>query len=198
MKAASKKSRKKQPSKKSHSKPSSRSDLAKSAEPMKKANKGMGKPTVLFDTNEMITYVSDENSPDIKFGKKGMPIHSISFDEKVDLINAGISKKQLLELKNRYGFTLDTLSKILDITDRTIQNKSNDFKFKGNVGEKILGLSELYSYGMEVFQDRDKLRGWLSTPNPILNNKSPVELFLTNAGMQQVKQELGRIDYGIY
>ena len=198
MKPASKNPRKKQPSKKAYAKPSTRGDLAKSGDPVEKANKVVKNSSVLFDTNELITYVSDENSPNIKFGKKGAPIHTISFDEKVDLINAGISKKQLLELKNRYGFTLDTLSKILDITDRTIQNKSNDFKFKGNVGEKILGLSELYSYGMEVFQDRDKLRGWLSTPNPILNNKSPVELFLTNAGMQQVKQELGRIDYGIY
>ena len=101
-------------------------------------------------------------------------------------------------MKDKYGFSLDTLSKILDITDRSIQNKSKDYIFTGNVAEKIFGLSEVYSYGIEVFEERGKFIHWLATPNPILDNKKPVELLFTLLGMQQVKQELGRIDYGIF
>lgn len=94
------------------------------------------------------------------------PVHKISFNDKLAVIESGFTKKQLLVLKDRYGISLELLAKILNITHRTIQNKPIAFKFTGNVAEKILGLSELYSYGIEVFEDDDKFRRWLDVPNP--------------------------------
>ena len=148
--------------------------------------------------DDLLVYINKGEQSSIAFKKSGTPVHEISFDEKLNIIQNGFSKEQLLELKERYGISLETMAKILDIADRSIQNKSLDFRFTGNVAEKILGLSDIYSYGMEVFEERDKFRKWIDTPNPVLANKRPLELFLTQLGMQQVKQELARIDYGIY
>lgn len=137
-------------------------------------------------------------SSGLQYKKKGAPIHTISFNDKIRIIDSGISKRELLLLKDRFGFSLETLSNILDITDRTIQNKPHEFRFTGNVAEKIMSLSELYSYGMDVFEERSKFIKWLDTPSQVLNNKRPLDLFRTMLGMELVKQELGRIDYGIY
>lgn len=149
-------------------------------------------------TGDLLVYNNKGGQSSIEFKKTGIPVHEISFDEKLQVIESGFPKKQLLELKERYGISLETMAKILDIAGRSIQNKPIGFKFTGNVAEKILALSDIYSYGTEVFEERDKFIKWLDTPNPVLNNKSPVELLLTQLGMQQVKQELARIDYGIY
>lgn len=147
---------------------------------------------------DLLVYINKNGQYSIEFKKAGIPVHKISFDEKISVIQSGFLKEQLLELKERYGISLETMAKILDIADRSIQNKPLDFRFTGNVAEKILGLSDIYSYGVEVFEERDKFRKWIDTPNPVLDNKRPLELFSTQLGMQQVKQELARIDYGIY
>jgi|GEM_PF-1113408 len=149
-------------------------------------------------SEDVLVYVNRKGNPGLTFEKKGTPIHAISFDEKLGIINHGITKKELIELKERYDFNLVTLSKILDITDRTIQTKPGSFRFTGNVAEKILSLSELYSYGTDVFQERSKFIRWLVTPSPVLNDKRPEDLLVTSLGMEQVKQELARLDYGIY
>lgn len=150
-----------------------------------------------FPTDSLV-YINKAGQASVEFNKEGTPVHEISFEEKLDVIQRGFFKEQLLELKDRYGISLKVMANILNITDRSIQNKPKRFKFTGNIAEKMLGLSEIYSYGIEVFEERDKFRKWLDTPNPVLNNKRPVELFLTQLGMQQVRQELARIDYGIY
>ncbi len=126
------------------------------------------------------------------------PVHKISFNEKLQVIENGFQKKSLLQLKDKYGITSDALAKILNITNRTIQSKAMTFKFTGNVAEKILGLSEVYSYGMEVFEEEEKFRAWLQVGSPVLGSKRPLDLLCTQLGMQQVLQELARIDYGIY
>ena len=149
-------------------------------------------------SEELLVYVSHKGKPGLMFEKKGTPVHAISFDEKLGIINRGITKKELLVLKDKFDFSLVILSRILDITDRTIQIKPDGFRFTGNVAEKILNLSELYSYGTEVFQERSRFIKWLDTPNPVLNDKRPEELLVTALGMEQVKQELARLDYGIY
>jgi putative toxin-antitoxin system antitoxin component (TIGR02293 family) len=132
------------------------------------------------------------------YGDNNLPLHAIAWDEKIELIQDGISKADLMKLKENYGFTLEELSRILDITPRTIQGKALSDKFTGNVGEKILALAGLYSYGLEVFDDEHKYKRWLYTPSPVLKNFKPVELLSTMTGMEEVKHELGRIDYGVY
>ena len=160
------------------------------------AKKGSTTPAIF--PKDVLAYVNNAGGSSIEFKDKGTPVHEISFDERLSLIQSGFSKVLLLKLKERYAFSLQTIAKILNITDRSIQNKPKGFRFTGNIAEKIFGLSDLYSYGIDIFEDRDKFRKWLDTPSPILNNKRPIELFLTQLGMQQVRQELARIDYGIY
>ncbi|MEI6947544.1 MbcA/ParS/Xre antitoxin family protein [Paraflavisolibacter sp. H34] len=132
------------------------------------------------------------------YGGKDLPLHAIAWDEKIEMIRDGISKADLMYLKDGYNFTLDDLSRILDITPRTIQGKLPSDRFTGNVGEKILALGELYSYGIEVFEEEQKFKRWLNTPNPVLKNHKPVDLLTTMVGMKEIKNELGRIDYGVY
>jgi putative toxin-antitoxin system antitoxin component (TIGR02293 family) len=59
-------------------------------------------------------------------------------------------------------------------------------------------LAEFISYGREVFESREHFNAWLKKPALALGGKMPVELLDTVYGIEEVKKELGRIEYGIY
>jgi putative toxin-antitoxin system antitoxin component (TIGR02293 family) len=50
----------------------------------------------------------------------------------------------------------------------------------------------------EVFENAEIAEDWLKSPNPALGRKTPNNLLDTNAGIEQVRNLLGRIEYGVY
>ena len=50
---------------------------------------------------------------------------------------------------------------------------------------------------MEVFEDRELLLAWMSTPSPALNLQRPLDLLDTLYGAQVVLDELTRIEHGV-
>lgn len=58
-------------------------------------------------------------------------------------------------------------------------------------------LAELLDYGLSVFNNEDdKFYRWLKKPNISLGGVSPESLFDTLTGIQEVKNTLGRIEFG--
>ena len=50
---------------------------------------------------------------------------------------------------------------------------------------------------MEVFEDPTMCDGWLKSPCRVLGNVTPLSLLETDAGIEAVLNELGRIEHGI-
>lgn len=58
---------------------------------------------------------------------------------------------------------------------------------------------EILKYGLMVFNNEtDKFERWFEKENVYLENYSPKELIEDEYGRIQVKQELDRIEYGIF
>ena len=58
---------------------------------------------------------------------------------------------------------------------------------------------EILKYGLSVFNnEKDKFRRWLNSPIIALNGRKPVELFGSQAELNEIKQILDKIEYGIY
>lgn len=58
---------------------------------------------------------------------------------------------------------------------------------------------EILKYGLSVFNnEKDKFRRWLNSPIIALNGRKPVELFGSQAELNEVKRILDKIEYGIY
>jgi len=49
----------------------------------------------------------------------------------------------------------------------------------------------------EVFANREKALGWLHTPNPSLQGKTPLEAARTDEGFEQADEILTRIEHGV-
>jgi len=118
--------------------------------------------------------------------------------EKMERLNAGISKKELETLKTRTELDYDKLAKLLSVTRATLINKPGSEKFNSSLSERILGLADIYSYGYNVFEDEEKFNHWMFKQNRALGGKTPYEVCNNQFGREEVKNIIGRIDYGVY
>ncbi len=119
-------------------------------------------------------------------------------NEKIQVIEGGITKAEVEEVKGQTGLDYETLAHILTVTKATLHNKKGNDKFNTVVSERLLLLADLYAYGIEVFGQKEKFNKWLMSEIRALGFERPIDKLGTMLGMQEVKQIIGRIDYGVY
>ena len=121
----------------------------------------------------------------------------VSFD-KMKILKAGLTKVNLEKLKQRASLDYDKLSQALSVTRATLINNKGTEKYSNTVSERILALSDLYSYGYKVFEDEVKFNDWMFKPNKALGNKIPYDIVDNQFGREEIKNLIGRIEYGVY
>jgi putative toxin-antitoxin system antitoxin component (TIGR02293 family) len=126
------------------------------------------------------------------------PENQLSAFEKMHIVRDGVSKKDLELLKNKADLDYTMLAKALSVTRATLINKKRSEKFGAGLSEKIMAMADLYSYGFEVFEDKDRFNQWMSKPNKALGGQVPYDLIDNQFGREEIKNLIGRIDYGIY
>ena len=53
------------------------------------------------------------------------------------------------------------------------------------------------AHAIAVFGDEHKAAHWLSTPLPLIGNRTPSDLIETDAGLERVEQILTRIEHNV-
>ena len=118
--------------------------------------------------------------------------------EKIGLIREGISKRDFEGFKQKAGLDYDQLAAILSVARATLINKKGTEKFNQTLSEKIVSLADIYSYGYEVFEYTERFNQWVFRPNQALGGIPPYDLLDSQYGREEVKDLIGRIDYGVY
>lgn len=136
---------------------------------------------------------------EVQKGKaKVIPVYQWSSYEKIDAIKNGISKEELEALKDQSGLDYDALAVVLNVTKATLHGKKGKAKFDQYISERIFLLADIYSYGYEVFGDKEKFNRWMKKPNTSLGGITPVSMIDTLYGIEEIKHLIGRIAYGIF
>lgn len=125
-------------------------------------------------------------------------MHLLTAVEKMNMVRSGISKQDLDKLKKDASLDYDSLAKALSVTRATLINKKGREKFNTKVSEAIISLTDIYSYGYEVFDDKEKFNAWMLRSNKALGGKAPNEFLDNQFGRQEVINVIGRIEYGVY
>lgn len=117
----------------------------------------------------------------------------------IQKIREGISMQSFQAIKQFIKFTMTEWSTVLHISERTINRYEKENKnFDPNYSEKIYELLMLYKFGIEVFGSEHTFHQWMATANPSLGGSTPKSLLDSNIGTNLIKQELGRIQHGIF
>lgn len=144
------------------------------------------------------TTYSFGNFMNISVAGSKTPINKMTSFEKMALLDLGLKKAHLESFKTKAHLDYDKLAQALSVTRATLINKKGNEPYSENVSEKILALTDLYSYGYEVFEDENKFNGWMFCPNESLGGKMPFDIVDNQFGREEIKNLIGRIEYGIY
>ncbi|MDB5206975.1 MAG: hypothetical protein JWR72_2050 [Flavisolibacter sp.] len=148
-------------------------------------------PAVAYETRNPLSKVAAGKA-------KVVSLHQLNSFEKISAIREGVSKEELENLKNGAGLDYDTLAQALNVAKATLHNKKGKAKFDKYISERVFLIADLYSFGYDVFGNREKFNDWMKTENRALGGITPVSLMDTLYGTEEVKHLIGRIAYGVY
>ncbi len=110
----------------------------------------------------------------------------------------GISKGAVSRLAKHLSLGLQEMAPLLSVNLRTIQRYNAERVFSRPVSERILRIAlVVVSKGEEIFENVEQFNTWLKEPNRALADKKPLDLLVSDFGIDLVLDELGRIEQGI-
>ena len=126
------------------------------------------------------------------------PEKSLTSFQKINLVDQGIVKDDLYRFKERVGWDYNQLANILGVARAKLIAKKGEERFDKQVSERIVSLADLYTYGYEVFEDEERFNSWIFSANHALAGLAPFDYLDTQFGREEIKDLIGRIDYGVY
>lgn len=116
----------------------------------------------------------------------------------IEMVRKGIEFSIFAGFANKSPFSLNEWSDFLHLSERTMQRyKKEKRTFDPLQSERIIEIAMIYKKGTEVFGNTDKFNLWLETENLALGKVKPKLLFDNSFGIELVKDELSRIEYGV-
>jgi putative toxin-antitoxin system antitoxin component (TIGR02293 family) len=123
-----------------------------------------------------------------------------SYDSAISILltaRRGLKPQAVFDFILISKFSNQLVEQLLHKTLKTLTTyKQNNTPLDSVISEKLLKLFALYDKGLFVFGSSDELNKWLADPAYGLGNQVPSSLLDTITGIDLVKEELVRIEYG--
>lgn len=131
-------------------------------------------------------------------GNLAIPLIDLTSYQKMQIVRDGVTKSYLTRLKEETSLDYDALAQALSVTRSTLINKKSEQKFSDHISERIIAVAELYSFGYEVFENKDHFNKWMFAPNQALSGAKPFEMMDNQFGREEIRNLIGRIGYGVF
>lgn len=127
---------------------------------------------------------------------------SSTLESNFDFITAadkGVNSQVISNFRKYFNLSLEVTSEMLNISEPTIYRwLKSEKNLDRNSSIKIMEVTSLFLYGIDVFGNKDKLFNWLRLPNIALGGLAPISLIGLPEGISKVRDLLGRIEHGIF
>jgi putative toxin-antitoxin system antitoxin component (TIGR02293 family) len=125
-------------------------------------------------------------------------IQAENTDQLISQLKQGLPTDAFDMLKERLNITDNTLSKLVQIPQRTLSRRREIGRLRTDESERILRLAQVCDMAFNVFGSQEKAENWLKKPARGLGGKIPMEYADTDLGAHEVINLLGRIDHGVF
>lgn len=110
-----------------------------------------------------------------------------------------LKKRHVIFISNKLGLQQKDTAELIGVSVRTYQRQKKTANITNAASENVLKLAELFEIGLTTFDnDEESFLTWLNASIPALNNEKPINLLSSNLGIELVKDELLRIEHGVY
>ncbi len=115
------------------------------------------------------------------------------------LTRKGLLVSAVVELARSLQLPEQDVASSIGIAARTwTRRRTQDTRLTQTESDRLLELSRVIAYAEEVLGSKESARGWIQHPIPALNGEVPLHLMDTSAGVREVMDVLGRIEFGVY
>jgi len=115
----------------------------------------------------------------------------------ITLIRNGVSGDAISRLADLINIPKNDIYNLLNLKARTAQrqvSKNLDADKSGH----LVQITRILQRCVEVFEDLEKAKRWLKSPNYALGNQIPLNLLDPPEGIELVRDTLTRIEYGVF
>ena len=115
------------------------------------------------------------------------------------VIVADFPYSRFAKIAAKVPFTQKEWAGILHLSEKTIQRYAKDNRsFEGIYVERILQMEELINLGLETFTSAEAFYSWLKKEKKILGNELNFESLYSSQGIQEIADQVSRIQHGVY
>lgn len=144
---------------------------------------------------------SIEKTADLLGGTPVIKSHVTSYLDAHDLLARGLPSRSLVLLTN--SLTLGDVSgamKALGLSVRTLQRKSGtpSARLSPEQSGRAWKFAEILSRATGILGSQTEAEQWLERPAMALEQRRPLDLLTTPAGLELVEDHLTRMEYGVY
>lgn len=115
----------------------------------------------------------------------------------IEIVRHGLPSASVTILSDKFGITLEELSKYLHISPKTL-HRCKGRVLDVNSSGRLLNVALVYSKGVDVFGSEENSASWFKNPVCALGNARPLDCLDTIVGTEMIMNLLGRIEYGVY
>lgn len=119
-----------------------------------------------------------------------------------ELLQAGLPARALTHLVDHVRLlrSPDQFEKAVGMSQRTLQRRREELHRPLNPeqGGRTWKFAEVLTKATAVFGSQVAAEQWLQRPAMGLNQRKPLDLLSTAAGIEAVEEHLGRLEYGVY
>ncbi|MBI2707848.1 MAG: DUF2384 domain-containing protein [Proteobacteria bacterium] len=129
-------------------------------------------------------------------GGKAVFHKQVSSDvELVNIVHAGLPFDSLEYVLKEQILSKEEVLKLVT-TQRSWDRRKASNKLSEDESDKLVRFLRIRAFAHQILGDEDA-EHWLRTPNPLLEDKKPIELLDSDIGTHLVESLIGRIAYGI-
>ncbi len=118
--------------------------------------------------------------------------------EVIALVRAGLPVAELDALQNILDMPIEKLAPKLGISKATLHRRKAAGRLETDESDRVVRFARLMGAAIEVFENQDAARAWMSSPQVGLGGETPLDYATTELGAREVQNLLGRIDYSVY
>lgn len=113
-----------------------------------------------------------------------------------DAVRTGAPRELFDQLKQNLGVSSEELCDVVGITPRTLARRTA--RFKPDESERLLRVAAVFAKAMDVLEDEDSARHWMSRPKIALGGLTPLRCCDTELGARETEALLVRIEHGVF